>query len=49
MGPRIKTPGEFAADGLPLLPAVWMRLQAATVFYNPGTDSGNLMILTTSR
>ena len=29
MGPRMKTPGEFAADGLPLLPAVWMRLQAA--------------------
>ena len=29
MGPRMKTPGEFAADGLPLSPVVWMRLQAA--------------------
>ena len=29
MGPRMKTPGDFAADGLPLSPAVWMRLQAA--------------------
>ena len=29
MGPRMKSCMEFAADGLPLSAAVWMRLQAA--------------------